>query len=131
MGSLVALIVILVIVITPVIIVRKKLREKLLAEKLLAEKLLAEKLLAEKSHKEWLLAKYGDEEAVDKIIAKKPWPGETSEQLRDSLGAPIDTARTVTKMKTKEVWKYNQLGKRQFGLRITIEDGKVISFDEK
>ena len=93
--------------------------------------MLAEKLLAEKRQRESLLAKYGDKEIVDRIMRKMWWQGQTSEQLHDSLGEPIDIEQHVMKTKTKEVWKYNQTGKGRFGLRITIEDGKVIGWDEK
>jgi hypothetical protein len=118
-----AIIVLLIIVIICVIMARKTKKHR--------EQMLAEKLLAEKRRKEWLLAKYGDAEVVDKIIRKTVWQGETSEQLRDSWGEPIDIDHHLMKTKTKEVWKYNQTGKGRFALRITIEDGKIIGWDEK
>lgn len=78
-----------------------------------------------------LMGKYGDEEIVDRIMKRSVWTGQTTEQLNDSLGAPIDTDEKVFKTKRKEVWKYHQTGRNRFGLRITLEDGLVVGWDEK
>jgi hypothetical protein len=59
------------------------------------------------------------------------WQGQTQEQLLDSLGRPADTDTKVLKTKTKEIWKYNRVGKNRFGLRVTVENGVVVGWDKK
>jgi hypothetical protein len=86
---------------------------------------------SKKKRREALLAKYGDEKVVDMIMRRMFWQGQTPEQLIDSLGEPIDIDHHVMKTKTKEVWKYNKMGKKQFGLRITLENGIVVGWDQK
>ena len=78
-----------------------------------------------------LLAKYRDEQIVDRIIKKTIWVGETKEQLLDSLGNPIDIDEKVMKSSKKEIFKYFQNGKARFRLRVTLEDGEVTGWDEK
>jgi hypothetical protein len=78
-----------------------------------------------------LLAKYNDPNLVDKIMGRTFWQGQTQEQLLDSLGQPVDIDQKVLKTKTKETWKYNRKGKSRFGLRITVENGVVVGWDQK
>ncbi|MDO8926938.1 MAG: hypothetical protein Q7U94_08515 [Sideroxyarcus sp.] len=85
----------------------------------------------DKKRREALFAKYGDSEIVNKIMSKSFWQGQTPEQLTDSLGDPVDIDTKVLKTKTKEVWKYNETGKGRFALRITVEDGIVVGWDQK
>ena len=84
-----------------------------------------------KKRREALLKKYGDADVVTRIMKKMFWQGQTHEQLRDSLGRPLDTDEKVLKTKTKEIWKYNRVGKNRYGLRITLENGIVVGWDEK
>lgn len=78
-----------------------------------------------------LFAKYGDAELVDRIINKVVWVGETQAQLSESLGSPADTDEKVLKTKTKVIWKYHHQGGNRYGLRITVENGEVVGWDEK
>lgn len=78
-----------------------------------------------------LFDKYGDEEIVNRIMAGSYWQGQTSIQLADSLGRPVDMDRKIMKTKSKEVWKYQQTGKGRFGLRITLEDDVVVGWEER
>ena len=59
------------------------------------------------------------------------WQGQTPSQLLDSIGNPVDIDKKVMKTKTKKVWKYNETGKGRYGLRITLEDGEVVGWDNK
>lgn len=77
-----------------------------------------------------LSQKYGPKIA-EKIINKTIWVGETNEQLTESLGSPVDIDERVLKNHRREVWKYYQKAKNRFGLRITVENGTVIGWDEK
>ena len=59
------------------------------------------------------------------------WPGETHEQLLESLGTPADTDQKILKTKSKEIWKYRPVGKNRFGLKVTLDDGIVVAWDSK
>ena len=84
-----------------------------------------------KKRREALLLKYGDAELVERILARRIWQGQTGEQLLDSLGRPVDIDERVLKTKTKHTWKYNQTAKNRFALRITLENGVVVGWDQK
>jgi hypothetical protein len=86
---------------------------------------------AAKVRRQQLMQKYGDAKIVDKIMKRMFWQGQTSEQLLDSLGQPLDTDQRVLKTKIKETWKYNNTGKNRFGLRITLENNVVVGWDQK
>ena len=75
--------------------------------------------------------KYGHTEIAEKILSQTVWVGETSEQLRDSLGAPLDIDEKVLKTKRKEIWKYVRKGANRFGYKFTLENGVVVGWDEK
>lgn len=75
--------------------------------------------------------KYGRTDKAKKIIKKIVWVGQTTEELIDSLGQPVDIDQSVMKTKTKEVWKYQQKGVNRFGLKMKIEDNAVAGWDEK
>lgn len=83
------------------------------------------------ARKESIYQKYGHTENAERIINKIIWLGETSEQLSDSFGKPLDIDEQVFKTKKKEVWKYYQKSTNRYGLKITIENGVVIGWDEK
>jgi hypothetical protein len=79
----------------------------------------------------YLMSKYRDPEIVDRIMSGTMWQGQTEEQLTDALGGPVDVDQRVMKNKVRETWKYHQQGKNRFGLRITLEDGVVVGWDQK
>jgi hypothetical protein len=78
-----------------------------------------------------IYAKYGHTDIAENIINRSIWVGESSEQLRDSLGSPVDIDEKVLKTKRKEVWKYVPRGASRYGLRITLDDDFVVGWDEK
>lgn len=79
----------------------------------------------------YLRERYKDEDTVQKIFNGYFWQGQSNFQLLDSLGEPVDVDRKVFKTKTKEIWKYNQLGANRFALRITLENDEVVGWDKK
>lgn len=79
----------------------------------------------------YLRNKYKDEEIVQKIFAGYFWQGQTSDQLIDSLGKPMDIDEVVLKTKKKEIWKYQHQGSNRYGLRITLEDNAVVGWEQK
>jgi membrane protein implicated in regulation of membrane protease activity len=70
-------------------------------------------------------------ETATRILAGDIWLGQTEEQLRESLGDPVDLDEKVLKTKTKNVWKYDQVGVNRFKTRVTIENGVVTGWDRK
>lgn len=78
-----------------------------------------------------LMMKYKDDDLVESLIDETFWRGQTAAQLMDSLGEPLDVDQKVMKTKVREVWKYEQTGKNRYGLKITLEDGLVVGWDQK
>ena len=85
----------------------------------------------QKWKRERLMAKYGDEALVEKLMNGMYWQGQTEGQLLDSLGRPLDIDQKVLKTKTKEVWKYEETGKNRYALKIILEHGEVVGWDQK
>lgn len=79
----------------------------------------------------FLREKYGDESIVQKIFDGYFWEGQTVEQLLDSLGSPEAVDNKRLKTKVKEVWKYNHQGANRYSLRITVENGYIVGWDQK
>lgn len=79
----------------------------------------------------YLMEKYQNPEIVELILNNSFWQGQTSEQLFDSLGNPLDVDEKVYKTKTKEIWKYNNDGRDRYRLRITLENGFVVGWDQR
>lgn len=78
-----------------------------------------------------LMMKYKDEKLIERLMEEKFWVGQTKEQLIDSLGEPLDVDEKVLKTKVKEVWKYEQTGKNRYGLKVKLDDGVVVGWDQK
>lgn len=79
----------------------------------------------------YLMEKYNDQEIVDRIIGGYFWQGQTEAQLIDSIGHPLAKDNKVMKSAIRQVWKYNQRGKNRYGLRVTVENGRVVGWDNK
>jgi hypothetical protein len=80
---------------------------------------------------EHLRQKYKDETVVRQIMAHRFWQGQTSEQLLDSLGKPLSVDQNIFKARDRDIWKYDRRGTNRFGLRITLENGVVVGWDQK
>ena len=78
-----------------------------------------------------LMMKSKDEELIERPLEEKFWVGQTKEQLINSLGESLDVNQKVLKTKVKEVWKYEQTGKNRYGLKITLDDGVVVGWNQK
>jgi hypothetical protein len=89
------------------------------------------KLFLYRRRKRYLTEKYGDPAVVAKLMQRMFWIGQTEGQLIDSLGRPVEIDRKAMKTRTREVWKYNRRTRTQFGLRITLDNGIVITWDQK
>lgn len=78
-----------------------------------------------------LLGKYGDKDIVNQIMRRMIWQGQTSEQLMDSLGPPVERDEKLLRKCVRRTWKYHQTGQNRFKLRITLENDIVIGWDQK
>lgn len=52
-------------------------------------------------------------------------------RLLDLLGRPVGIDERVLETKTKEIWRYNQIAKNRFALRITLENEVVVGWEQK
>jgi len=76
-----------------------------------------------------LIKKYGEFDG-SRIFAKTIWQGMTEDQLLESWGKPADINRTVYKLKTTEIWKYNQTGKNKFRDHVYLENRYVVGWKD-
>lgn len=74
-----------------------------------------------------LMSKYEDEEVVERIMAPRVWAGQTAEMLTDALGPPEAVDVKLLKTKKKEIWKYAHQGGNRYGVRITLDNDKVVT----
>ena len=86
---------------------------------------------ARKRRRAALLAKYGDPDIVEGIMSCSFWQGQTEEQLGDSLGQPSDIESRVMKTRHRQIWKYHPAGKNRYLLRVTLENGVVVGWEQK
>jgi len=84
------------------------------------------------SQERWncLVGKFGAENA-QKILAGNVWVGCTYEMLIETLGQPVATYETVLKTKVKRTYKYRPTGVNRYALRIFVEDGEVVGWENK
>lgn len=75
---------------------------------------------------DYLVDKYGDVQIAQMIMDGTFWMGATEEQLLDAIGRPKKIDDKVLKSKRIQIWRYNQISKRGFGLSITLENGVVV-----
>ncbi len=79
-----------------------------------------------------LKSKYNNDMwVVNAIMNEQFWKEQTSEQLIDSIGRPLAIDTQVLKTKTKEIWKYNKIRKDQYALKITLDNKRVVGWDNK
>jgi hypothetical protein len=79
----------------------------------------------------YLRSKYQNEDVVQKIMRRNFWAGQTTEQLRDSLGNPPSKDDNLLKTRKREVWKYHPSGRNRYRLRITLDNDVVVAWDQK
>lgn len=84
---------------------------------------------AEEERKARIREQFGED--AERILAKTIWVGESQDQLRASLGDPLDVDQKVLKTKKREIWKYGSLGGNRYSTRITLENGVVSGWDVK
>lgn len=78
---------------------------------------------------DYLESRY-DAKTMVAIECETFWQGMTSGMLQDSLGQPARVDETVLKTKIKQTWCY-QPRPRGYGLKVFLEDGLVVGWDQK
>ncbi|WP_305844080.1 DUF2845 domain-containing protein [Photobacterium leiognathi] len=84
-----------------------------------------------KKRREYLIDKYQDLSLVEDLMNRCFWVEQTADQLIDSLGHPVDIEQKILKTKKKEVWKYSHQGGNRYSLRITLDNDRVVGWDQK
>jgi hypothetical protein len=82
------------------------------------------------AHRDGLVARFGAENA-DRLLRREIWQGQTTEMLIEARGAPANIDERVTAKMTRHVYKYDQQGKNRYRLRVTLENGVVVGWEEK
>lgn len=67
---------------------------------------------------------------ADRILANEYWQGATWEMLIESIGKPADIRESVLKTKTKHTYCYQPIAKNRYALRVHLEDGVVVGWDD-
>ena len=78
----------------------------------------------------YLCSKYGQENA-QRIAESKIWVGATVEMMIEILGQPVAQDEKVMKTKVSKTYKYNPMGANRYGLRVYVEDGEVVGWENK
>lgn len=79
-----------------------------------------------------LMVKYaGDQNLVERIVLGSYWDGQTAAQLKDALGNPPDIAAKILRGKRQEVWKYHPAGGDRYALWITLDEDRVVRWEER
>jgi hypothetical protein len=89
------------------------------------------KAMQRRKRLEYLRNKYHDEAIVQRILGHGFWEGQTAEQLVDSIGNPLSVDHKTFKATTRQIWKYDRRGANRYGLRITLDGGIVVGWDQK
>jgi len=75
------------------------------------------------------LAERFGEESAHKIVARTLWQGATAEMVREMLGTPGHVSSKALKTKKREVWKYQRLDARRFGLHVLLENDVCVGWE--
>lgn len=70
-------------------------------------------------------------EVAERVLRGEVWQGQTAEMLVEACGQPADTDERVMKKATRHVYKYKPLGGRRYALRVTLEDGVVVGWEDR
>lgn len=77
-----------------------------------------------------LTVRFGPEVA-GRILRREIWVGQSGDMLVEAHGQPDDVDHKVMKTKTKQVFKFRRTGKNRYGLRVTLEDGVVVGWEDR
>jgi hypothetical protein len=77
-----------------------------------------------------LTERFGEENA-SQIMRGSIWSGQTREMLVEALGHPSDIDIKILKTKSKTTYKYVPTGKNRYALRVFLDDGVVVGWEDK
>jgi len=83
-----------------------------------------------KQRHSYLSAKYSGQ-TLGLILDGRVWLGQTAEQLVDSIGRPHGVDHKTMKTIRREIWKYGHRGSNRYRVRVTLDFGRVVSWDDK
>jgi hypothetical protein len=91
-----------------------------------------QRALDEAATRRWhyLCSTYGQENA-EKIAGGKVWVGATVAMMTEIHGPPVAVDEKVMKTKVSRTYKYNPTGVNRYALRVYVEDGEVIGWENK
>ena len=76
---------------------------------------------------EYLASRFGSEIA-SRLVAGQVWQGQTEEMLIEALGRPFDVDEKLMATRLRRVFKYIPRGANRFAIRITLDNGVVVSW---
>lgn len=85
---------------------------------------------ADQARREDLVTSFGPEVA-DRIVRREIWQGMSAEMLTKSRGTPSDIDEKVLKTGTQHIYKYTQSGASRYALRVTLDDGVVVDWNDE
>jgi hypothetical protein len=88
-----------------------------------------EKRRAAAARRENLVARFGEDIAT-RIELQRLWQGATEEMVTEAFGPPEDVKERVLKTKTKTIYCYERTVRGGFALKITVEKGVVVGWDD-
>lgn len=80
--------------------------------------------------REELVTRFGVE-ATERILRREMWQGQTEDMLIEARGAPAEKESKVLKTKSKATFKYGWEGAKRYRLRVFLENGVVVGWEEK
>lgn len=76
-----------------------------------------------------LIARFGERDGA-LVLAGRAWQGATAAMIVEMYGNPDEVSRKVYKTKTAETWKYGPLPRNKYRLRVMIENGVCVGWEE-
>lgn len=89
---------------------------------------LVAKLYGKAARRRRLVERFG-EAAAKAILEHRFWQGATRDMMIESLGSPVDVKESVYKTKVKHTYCYQPVAKNRYALRLYLEDGVVVGWD--
>jgi len=84
----------------------------------------------EKIRWDGLCQRFGPEIA-GRIWRRELWLGMSPEMVREIHGPPVAIEEQVSASRVRHIMKYRHMGGLRFGLRINVEDGAVVGWEDK
>lgn len=100
------------------------------AEAANTERVVAERAAVDRARWQRLATAFGEENA-SRVMRREIWKGETQEMLFESYGHPHAKEEIVKKTKTTHIFKYDELAKGRYRVRVTVEQNVIVGWETK